>query len=257
MAKLKSERIVVRERDDNGHELYKNIALDFKIDINVAKDGSFTTTLPEDVVVKLIDAGIGVSTNGRSNGKKGFFEAGTLPDLMKAVRSVAEEFVSKEIVSEKIIIKYIIETVCRYGKKGDEYAPYSSYYGEGKGYEEKTGSMDIYSQQPGTFGFRVWTQCLNEKIYSYKSGQQRVFYDTVSGSHDVDEDKRPMLHYLSSIYCQKQAKGEVRQIDYTESTAEFFVNLYKAIFKINDRVKDFTTPEAIQKIIDSKQLLLS
>jgi hypothetical protein len=262
MAKLKTQRIIVREKDENGYEIRGNrgegIGLDFSIDINVAQGGDFTTTLPEIIVDKLKDAGIELMTNGRRNARPGFFEASTLQELIKNVEKACGEFVSKKLISEKIIIRYIIETTCRYAvnDKGNM-IPYPSYDTENeKKYTERSGSVQIYSQQPGTFGFRVWSEVVRRRIYKYASGNERKFDDNVSGMHDVRDDQ-PMLMFLTSLYCQKQANGVVHEMEYTEETAKFFVDLYKAIFLINEKIKDRVTPEKIVEIIANNQKLLS
>lgn len=252
MAKLKTERIIIYEKDADDRDMRDSKVLDFDITINVAMNGSFTTTLPEDVVKTMVDAGLKFRTNGIRGARLGFVQGDTLQELLGSVYKIAGEYVSKKLIEEKIIIRYIIETVCRYSTNGKDFIPYKNYSGKTK-HRDGEGTVEIHAANPGTYGFRIWTEVVKRRKYRYASGTVKDFDDHIT---DHDEDDKPMLRFLTNIYCQKQARGDVMEMDYTEDAAAFFVDIYKAVFMINEKIKDRITPESIQSIIENKQKLL-
>ena len=255
MAKLKTERIIIYSTDERGYDDRSNgPALDFKIDINVAQGGEFTTTFPEDIATKLQDAGVNLRTNGRRDGRKGFFEAKTLDDLLSSVHTTAKEFVSRTLINEEIVIRYGIQTACRYATDGKDFIPHRGFGGASDEFKEREGTKKIHAMNRASFGFNIYTDIVTKRVYRYASGKEKTFYVPVQES-TIDDDK-PNLKFLSAIYCQEKL-GDIMEIGYTEEVAEFFVSIYKVIYKINERVKDFVSPEAIMKLIENKTKLLS
>lgn len=253
MAKLKTEEIFIREDGDHGNE---NLALRFKIDINVAMDGSFTTTIPEDIAKTLIDAGIDLSTNHRRNGRMGFFEAGSLRELIAAVTEKAKNYVSRKLIEEKIIIQYVVQTTCSYMKENGQFIPNGGMRkARDDNYKWLGGTVESTVQYPAAYGFNIWTNPCYKRTFQYASGKTKVFYERL----ERGMDDKPMLEWLNGIVAGEQPRQtrDKSEIDYTEDTAEFFVNMYKAIFAINEKVKGMVTPEAIKKLVDNKQKLLS
>ena len=66
----------------------------------------------------------------------------------------------------------------------------------------------------------------------------------------VDKNDRYNLAWLRDIVGiapPKESSG-IKEIEYTEEVAAFFVNMIKSICMMNERVKDFLTPDAIRMI---------
>lgn len=83
----------------------------FKISFTVNVDKGFFTTLPH--IVKLIEnAGINLNRNQLNN--HGYFSDITYTGLYKQVKDIIIEYMSRELISEKIVIKYCINSLCTY-----------------------------------------------------------------------------------------------------------------------------------------------
>lgn len=256
MPKLKTARMIIRPQDQDGREMYKEPpALDFNLDIYVSQGGDFTATLPEDVAELIMKSGIELRTNGIRGGRKGFFTGGTFNELMMKINGVMKQFVSKTLISEMIIIKYNVQSLCRYATDGKDFTPYVTYSNTSKKnevfFKDKKGTEEIHATNPGMYGFSVYTKPVWRRIYRYANGLEKTFYEGVYEVGDHQEN----LRYLLNIHCQKEV-GPLKEIPYTEETAAFFVNIYKAIFKINEMVVDKVSPEAIGEIVANNQKLL-
>lgn len=257
MAKLKTERIIIK--DEDGEKF-----LDFKVDVNVDQDGCFTTTFPKEVAERFIELGIDLRTNGRSNGRPGYFVGKTLDDLIKSVRVACEAFTSRTLVSEVLLIRYIIETVSSYVRIGNELYPNGGMaqrqsgveYGTGECYW-RSGTIEAHAQTPLPFGFRIWTEICWKREYSYNGRPNKIEYDEIhafgSSNDFLDKPETPNLYWLSSVVSIKPPKGDMQEIEAKEDVAEFFVNLYKTIFMITERVNEFVTPEGIKALIANKK----
>lgn len=257
MGKLKTERIIIR--DPHGRNSGEPM-LDFKVDINVSQGGEFTCTLPEDVVEKLTQALIEVKTNGRRNSRKGFFAASTMPELLKQVTDICEEYTSRELLSEELIIRYIIETACSYVKDNESFYPNGRYVSREKwtNGERKFSDGTLYTSaaSPEPFGMRLWTSVCHKRVYLYKSGKTKEEYENYNA--DVyGQDKEDPIIWLSNVVSIRPPKGNVQEIPCTVESADFFVNIYKVVFKINEGIKQFATDAfMITKFIEQKQKLL-
>ena len=86
--------------------------IDFETPVNVTKEGVFTTTLPTNAVEQIQKYGL-VLRNNRI-GNPGYFEAKTLDELKASIKATCNEALSRELVEEKLVIKYEICTKCNY-----------------------------------------------------------------------------------------------------------------------------------------------
>lgn len=255
MAKLKTERIIIKD-DTN------ETALDFNIDINVAQDGEFTTTIPKSIVEKLKEANIDLGTNGRRNGREGFFSERTLSELVAHVKKTCTDLVKRELVSESVVIQYIIQTTCSYMIEKGQFIPNGSWPFRKSSNDHYTwlhGTVDNNAASPEPFGLLVWTDVMFKRKYRYGSGVEKTIYEPVHGSN-IDEKTQPHLLWLQGIVAISKPESSRRnheEIEYTEEVAEFFCNIYKSIFALNEKIKHMVKPEAILKLIENKQKLLS
>lgn len=260
MGKFKTERIIIKY---NGVNSSKETVLDFKIDIHITQDGSFTCTLPEDIVYKLEQALIDLEKNTRRNARKGYYSAPTLEGLIAQIVKTCEEYVSKEMISEKLIIRYVIETACAYVKdEHNNFFPNGMFLSQE--YKDEIGNngwidgtLSIHAADPHPFGLRMWTQVCYKREYKYKSGEIKQEFE-VLWTPSLDRcSGNENIHWLSNIVSIKPPHGSIQEIDCTEDTALFFVNIYKGIFKINEGIKAFASDQnMIMLFIGQKQKLL-
>jgi len=261
MAKLKTQRISV-----DGVERGE---LQFKIDINVGKDGTFTTTLPKDIATLFDAAGVKMQRNNLGN--LGYFAHSTCDGLEQKVKEAAAEYMSREMTSERIIIKYCIKTRCSYAmKKNGEICPNPSEEWTGMGYgigEDhdpfnfwRLGNVNINATNNSSFGFQIYAQPFVRRDYKYKSGKTKTEYTRMQyGGSVADEALKNgyYLRWLQSVPCISMPDGaDEEELDYSENVCEFFVTMIKSICNLNEKIKDFLKPEAIQMIADKKMKLL-
>ncbi len=260
MAKLKTETLVF-----DGAERHE---LTIIFDVNVNKDGTFSTTLPPDIVQLLAEANIDMAQN--QLGKKGYFVAYTYDELIKKVRLTMNDYMSREITSEKIVIKYCIQTRCSYAfdKDGNIIPnPGSGWSGVADGINERSGGTErfanwidgnfpINATSNSAFGFLVYAQPMVRRDYKYKSGKTKTEYDGMSHGGMIAHNALEAgyyLRWLSDVPCiDVPDGGRVKEMDYSESVCEFFVGMIKSIAMMNEKIKDFLEPEVIKTIADQK-----
>lgn len=236
----------------------KTGSLEFKYDINVTKSGTFTTTLPKDVVAKLQSVGIYVQSNRA--GTPGFYEANSMDELIKHVRKISEEYVSGEVIEEVMLIRYAIDTAVSYWRSSNgEICSNGSYDQTG----ETTGGMYDASKMGwkhgtrdstgGPFEIEVYAELVLKVTTLFKSGRKKVDFKTVMSV----PKETPNLHWLWGVRrMNPNGRMKVWEIEATEENAAFFVALLKAMISLSDRMKQFVTPEDIAEIVASKQPLL-
>jgi hypothetical protein len=254
MPKFKTERITL-----NG--AVKN-ELDFKIDVNITEAGHFTTTLPDHIATMFKKHGIKVRTNGRRNGKAGYYEAQTYFALVEAIKHDCKEYVSREMIRESIVIQYIIQTTMSYliNKKGDivpngGYTWMKSDYGTTHDLSWREGTIAQNATDPHPFGIRIFCKPFWKREYRYRSGKEVIEYDNLYEEHATD--KQPNLKWLAGVVSMKPPGGEeMKEIEYTEANAYFFVNFIKGLCKLNEAIKDFLEPDMLQMLINKNFTLL-
>lgn len=253
MPKFKTERITLDGSERN--------ELDFKIDVNITEGGMFTTTLPEKIMLLFKDAGISLHTNGRRNGKQGYYQEATYKDLIEAVKHDCKDYVSREMISQKMVIQYVIETSCAYliNKKG-EIVPNGNWiedgdYGKTEELSWREGTLSQNASSPHPYGVRIYCEPVWKRTYRYRSLKERIEYDRIRDT-DFDRKKCPNLFWLIGLCSMRPPHGKMQEIEYTEQAAFFFVNFVKTICKLNEMLKQFVEPEMLQELIDRKFVLL-
>lgn len=250
MPKLKTEKLQLK--DSNG--------IEFKFDyiVYVDKDGGFSTTIPEKDAKILKDAGIPINSNRL--GHIGYFHDSTLPGLKQQIKDVVNEFFSKETVYEKIIINYQISTSCHYcldEETTGNIVPNGHYiknknHGDGCKWHEGSRGNSL-THYP--YGIEIYVNPILKRLVRYVSGHEVIEFERLSDS-DV-EDKYYLEWLNSTVHMIKIDSEPMKEIDYDEDVAKFFVDLIKSICAINERIKDFTDPESIKVLAKNKQNLLS
>ncbi len=265
MAKLKTQTLVFDGAERN--------ELTIKFDVNVNKDGTFSTTLPPDIVQLLAEANIDMQQNKLGN--KGYFSAYSYDELIKKVRFTINEYMSREMTSEKIVIQYCIQTRCSYSfdkdgevipNPGSEWSGVEDSYNEVSGGNKRfanwmEGNFSINATSNSAFGFLVYAQPMVRRDYEYKSGKTKTEYQSMSRGGEIAEtalENGYYLRWLNDVPCiDVPGGGKVKEMDYSESVCEFFVGMIKSIAIMNEKIKDFLEPDAIKNIADQKLKFLA
>lgn len=226
--------------------------LEFKFDTNVTKEGIFTTTLPAEIAKIFMDAGIRLQRNQLKN--YGYFSDSTYDGLLKQVREIGKEYMSRELVSEKTVIRYSISTSCAYCLDIDgKIVPNGQFqWTKTEDYSWKNGTLVQHAAQPRPFGFQIFAKPFIRKDYKYRSGKTVTEYDMLTsfGGSRVKKDQQ-WLQWLEAVCSMDEPNDEIKEIEYNEYVAKFFVDMIKSICMINEKIKDFIEPESIKKIAES------
>lgn len=237
--------------------------LEFAYKVNINNEGVFTTYLPEDIVTLFENAGIELKTNPSRRGRRGFFSAEKMKDVTGQVSEVIGEYFSRELIEEKMIIKYDIQTTCSYCLNDDGTIVPNGNWVDSGNYKWKEGTVNSSANYPKPYGILVYAKPFMKYVYKYKSGKKKVEVDRLT-NHDIDKDTHPFTYHLSE-FCSMKPPGasddeddnkNLDEIDCTEDTARFFVELLTSICAINERIKDRLDPKSILQIIENKQKLL-
>lgn len=250
MAKVKTEYIRVGHESDPEFTKFR-----FWIVIHVNSNGVFYTYLDTSVLARLSYGNVKFDTP-ISKGKEGCFKSETIAGVIDKVKNACKEASSRQQVSETIVIKYAIRTACCYciSTEGDIVPNgQSSWVGPG-GYDWKGGTVDQYAQNPRPFGFEMYAKPFYKREYLYCNGRASIEYAPV---YDGDKADTFYLAWLVGV-CSVTVPNEtmVQEIEYTEDIARFFVETYKSLCILNERIKGFLDPEGIRKIADSKLKML-
>lgn len=234
----------------------------FSYDINVSVEGLFYTNLPKNVVELFTKAGLDLDRSRR--GKLGYISAKLKDELIKEIKKLCEEYMSKELISEKTVIRYEIRTQCHYCLDSDKnIVPNGGYAGD-KAFQEygwRVGTAgDTPSWQSGTpYGFLIYAEPLHKKVYRYKSGKEKTEYEKVDSHFKYPKpgSKGYYLHWLNSlVHLHYEEERNVQEVEYTEKTAKLFVELIVGICALNEKIKDILNPESILKIANSENFKL-
>jgi len=221
MPKLITERIIM----DGAIEKEIN----FKYDISVSKDGIFSTMLPKDVSELFANANVDMARNRLYN--KGYISGSTIKDVTDAVKSICQEYLSRELVSKTLILKYGIETRAAYclGNDGEIY-PNGRFkeaivkddsYANGGYANWKNGTVSMNATSPNNYGILIFVEPLNKLVYKYKSGKIKIEYTQVN--RDDGNDK--ILHWLANLTTISPNKLPIKEIEYTPNIGRVFINM--------------------------------
>lgn len=241
----------------------------FTCDINVNVSGEFTTTIPKEVADKFLAAGVDLKVRGRAGGRPGYFSASTKQELLDNVGKIIADYTSRELVSEKIVIRYLVQTTCSYSKdpEGNIVPNCGFEWVKTRDYKWMEGTIESNATHRKPFGLQIYAAVCNRQEYRYKSGKVKIEYDGISDMHDLetaDKKKRPNLYWLAGL-CSMAIPGgnygdpdesSVKEVDYDERVAGFFVELLKYICKVNESIKGKLEPETIKKMAHSNLKLL-
>lgn len=242
---------------------YEHENLSFRYDVNVDKEGRFTTTIPKEVSEKLMSIGVNLNKNKRHN--YGFFSATSLHELEKKVEETADKYSKKKLIDEKIVIKYAVDISCSYcrGVSGTLY-PNGGWEQEAEGHEngyhwtEGTGTK--YDHGSGPYSIEVAFEIEKAKTWKFPNGEKTKEYIRLE---ELDTKNDEILRWLTSL-CGLgfSSNSTVKEIEYTKEIGVLFKEMVLFIFNINENMhrifgKEFDLSKIEQLKLTEGNLLLN
>lgn len=280
MAKIKKETVIAR--DPNDSEKY----IVCKFDLCVDTEGVFYMRFSDEEIAKLKAANVAMERGYLK--KEGYLSANSKDELINKVKQVWINFMSRIMIEEKVIIRYAIQTQASYAMTLEGVIcpnPSKEWTGMEYGYDKEPrnkwrgGNVSIHASNAQPFGILIYAKPFVRRKYKYASGEVKAEYsrfgdieNSMQFNHGSDKDETTArakfacealeqgynLRWLNAIPCIAEPdKVSTQEIDYTESVAEFFVNMIKSICQLNERIKDFMTPEAILILANSNNNILA
>ena len=257
MAKVTDLRINISE---NGEKIQ------FETPVNVTKEGIFTTTLPRNAVDEIEKYGVTLRTNRLGN--PGYFEAKTLDELTMSVNKVCREALSRELVEDKMIIKYEIRTECSYCKDKDGTPVPNGYWLKEQTETNKSipwvkgnGNQPNHYHTPS---ISVWACVFHKKKYIYKSGKEKIelerYYPNITTKNSLDwinsliETQTTFVSRTAFVPAERERNlilERLPEVEATEKNGQFFVTMFKLIFKMNELFSDFSSPETLLGFLEN------
>ena len=227
----------------------------FSYDVNVSKDGTFSTTLPKEAVSKI--EAYGVTLNKNRIGSPGYFSAKTMKELENNIYKSVEEAVSCELVSTEDVIKYqimICASYCRNGADETDTELYPNGEGLNGHYQWIDGNVRCDNREGKPTSFSVYVEPVSLKRYRYKSGRERT------EEEPIDERKYPKgsaIRFINSLVNIEPHKFiEVKQMPCTEENAEFFKKAIMSIWKLNEALGKILRDDTLELSIKRQKLLI-
>lgn len=252
MPKVKSEFIRVGSESD--HEFIK---FRFSVDININSKGVFYSYMPDAILERMQYGNIKFDTSLKK-GRQGCFLGASIQQVVAKIKEACKEAGSRKQINETIVIKYAIRTACTYCISHDgDIAPNGEYFWTGTdNYTWKEGTIIQHATSPAPFGFEMYAKPFWRREYLYCNGRTSIEYAPVWDMHDKVD--RYYLSYLVAV-CSVTTPNEtnVQEIEYTEEIARFFVETYKSLCILNERIKEFINPEGIKMIAANKIKMLN
>lgn len=213
--------------------------------------------MPEPIETLLSKHGIYPGELYRAKGqtKKGRFRASTYKELIDKIGESCQDYISSELIEEKVFIRYSIATACTYKMNGTDFVPNGAYENDSDWINGNYSGT--FSSDPLSYGFNVYAVPYVKQTFKYKSG--KTFEKEISITYyKGDIEIGPNAKWLHSIVRQTPLRNAtIKEIEYTEEVAGVFVSMYKSIFAINEKVKNFTEPEQIKILASKNQKLIS
>lgn len=227
----------------------------FTYEVNVSKDGRFSTTLPKEAVSKIESYGVTMDANRVGN--RGYFSSDTMEGLDREIREAVEEAVSCELVSTEDVIKYQIMICAAYCRNGADETD-TELYPNGKelngNYKWMGGNVLSNGLDRKPTSFSVYVKPVTIKRYRYKSGKERT------EETGIDESKYPKgsaIIFLNSLVCiYPDRRIAVNELPCTEENAEFFKKAIMSIWKLNEALGKILKEDMLEVAIKTQKLLI-
>ena len=253
MPKLKDITVSVRTDKES---------ISIKTPVSVTQDGHFTTTLPKEATDTILEYGVTLKAN--RVGTPGFFESDTLGGLHKEIEELLREAISRELVEDKLVIKYSVVTKGCYALDGDgEIIPNGLWSKDRKPGDDlstnwREGNTDKNSTWGVTPTVSVFARVFHKRTYAYKSGKT---LETLERYRPKDE-RAGSADWINSL-CRLSYPGsfssmpdytKLPEVDATEENAALFVRLFKFIFSANEILRDFSDPDYLTAFVAANRV---
>lgn len=223
--------------------------------VTVTKEGLFTTTLPEESANLLRDYGLELKPNRA--GRKGFFSSDTLEGLRKQIEKVAREALSRELIEDKLVIKYQVITKGSYVLDDDKEIVPNGYWVKNKQSDDnfcdnwrEGNANDRYRGNIPTIS--VFARVFRKKTYTYKSGKLlhtlEPYYAKNGRGGSIDWINS-LCNIAPNYAGNRPDYDRFPEIEATEENAAMFVKLLTFIFQCNELFKDLDKPEYFLEVV--------
>ena len=236
--------------------------ISIKTPVSVSKDGRFTTTLPKEAIDTILQYGVTLKSNRVGN--PGFFESNTLGGLREEIEALLREAISRELVDDKLVIKYRVVTKGCYALDADgEIIPNGLWCKENKpGDNLSTNWREGNTDQNSTWGVTptvsVFAKVFHKRTYAYKSGKTletlEMYRPKDGRAGSVDWINSLCRISLTRIYTSAPDYTRLPEVEATEENAALFVRLFKFIFSANEILKDFSDPDYLTAFVAANRV---
>lgn len=253
MPKFKTVNFCFVDQEENHH----SDKFEFSAKICINAKGMFYVNLPTFVVESFRSVGIDTGQKTKLNRQsaqtetEGYFESDTFDGLLAEINALGQDYVSKEIVSQRLMIEYAVETDCHYAVENGGVFP-NGYYIKNKeaGNYWRSGTLRELTSGSTVYGFQIYARPFLEVVYRYRSGKsftKKLF--SSSFLEEIGENGK----WLADVVRQMSPRqGTLHEIEYTEGIAGFFRSLFESLFQLNERLAEGLTPERIKLLADSR-----
>jgi hypothetical protein len=252
MPKVKTSFIRVGHESDPEFVKFR-----FNVDININSKGLFYAYMPYDILQRMLHGNV-TFDNPLAKGREGCFSSSTIDGLVGKIKEACKEASSRKMTSESIVIKYAIRTACSYciSKSGEVVPNGGMEWTETDRYEWKNGTVSQHATKTNPFGFEMYAKPFYKREYLYCNGRTSIEYAPVYDN--ISKSDQFYLAWLVGV-CSVDVPDEtkIQEIEYTEDIARFFVETYKSLCVLNERIKGFLDPAGIRQIADSKIKMLT
>ena len=257
MGKLTDLQICVLFDDQN---------ISFKTPVSVTKEGIFTTTLPKDVIATLSEYGAEFAHNRAGN--PGYFCSKELSKLESEIEAFVRDCVSREVIEEKLVIKYQIKTRCSYIIDEDgEVVPNGGWVKDRSAFDENrvkwSNGTEYYGMDYYTPSLSVFAKIYKKTTYQYKSGKTLMKYEQYKTENTVRGGNVDWLCGQIRV-CPEggfrpfgmtdNVLNRLPEVDATEENAEVFVQMIKFIDKANELFSKLAKPENLLAFVKQNTL---
>ena len=231
----------------------KTDKLTFSYSIAVTKEGLFSTTIPKEIVEKMESVGIELGRNQKDN--HGYFCSDTLKGLKDSIYEVVNKYSGKQLIEEKIVLLYSIDTTVSYckGKTGKIYPNGGWQQAAEKDYNWIEGTVQHDACHSAAYGFSIFVEPKLLQVWKFPNGEE--FRDYQSIPEDRIEEGST-LDWLKSITAMNLDSGkEPKEIDYDEKIGLFFKSSILYIINLNERLKELFTDTVDLKLFNNQKRL--
>jgi hypothetical protein len=234
---------------------FKGLAgeITFSLIINVNKSGNFTAYYPPEAI-EFLEKRFIETRYGRA-GKKGYLSEESLQAIKELVKKDFNNSLKCEPVKKYPVIKYKIKAASAFCIDQDK-----NIFPDGcvdrEGVNWHRGKETVNSSRPVFYGINVYVKMYLKSEYETVEGLKYQYkYLTDNECKEYGEQ----AGLLSRWRCQTHDEyGDdcLEEIIYTEENAKFFNSLFFSICHMTLKIDSFSSPKDLQKLIDSKGILM-